>query len=72
MARPLSPAVFREEADRRLIDAHSLMLALGLRNKQSVHARVKAGKLPPPVYIADSIVALWDRDDIPDLNGDTK
>lgn len=68
MARPISPDVFRQEADRRLIDTFGLMLLLGLRSKQGVWNRVEAGALPPPVYNSANIVALWDRDaiDLPD------
>jgi predicted DNA-binding transcriptional regulator AlpA len=55
---------FREEANRRLIDTWELMLLLGLRNKQSVHDRVKAGKLPAPVITKANVIALWDRDEI--------
>lgn len=66
MAKPVSPEVFREEASRRLIDTYNLMVALGLRSKESVRARVKAGALPPPVYTSTSSGSLWDRDAIPD------
>jgi hypothetical protein len=64
VAKPLSPDAFREEAERRLIDTFDLMLALGLRSKHSVHKRVQAGTLPPPVYARPNNVALWDRDDL--------
>jgi len=64
MAKPISPRAFREEAERRLIDTHELMLALGLRSKPSVWARVDAGKLPQPVFNSANNIALWDRDDI--------
>jgi predicted DNA-binding transcriptional regulator AlpA len=64
VAKPLSPTVFREESERRLIDTFELMLALGLRSKQAVRKRVKAGTLPPPVYTSANIVALWDRDEL--------
>jgi hypothetical protein len=61
---PLSTERFREEASSRLIDTWELMLLLGLRNKQSVHDRVKAGKLPPPVVQRDRNFALWDKNAI--------
>jgi hypothetical protein len=64
MAKPSSPAVFREEAQRRLIDTFELMLALGLRSKHGVHKRVQAGTLPPPVFARPNNIALWDRDDL--------
>jgi predicted DNA-binding transcriptional regulator AlpA len=58
---PLTPEKFREEANSRLIDTWELMLLLGLRNKQSVHDRVKAGKLPPPVIQKERSISLWDK-----------
>lgn len=55
---------FREEAERRLIDTFELMLALKLRSRASVWARVEAGTLPQPVLTKGNSVALWDRDAI--------
>ena len=71
MPSKLSPDQFREEASRRLIDSFELMLLLGLRSRSSVMNRVEAGKLPPPVIVKASTVALWDRDaiEIPDTEG---
>ena len=55
---------FRAETGRRLIDSFDLMLLLGLRSKQGIWHRVRAGTLPEPVYNRANITALWDRDDI--------
>lgn len=65
--KTLTPPVFREEAQRRLIDTFDLMLALGLRSRQSVMSRVEAGSLPAPVITKAHTISLWDRDEIPEL-----
>lgn len=62
--RPLPPAKFREEVDRRLIDTWGLMMQLELRSKQAVHDRVRRGKLPEPVFVIPNSIALWDKDEI--------
>lgn len=67
---PISPTVFEREAQRRLIDAYDLAIALGLRGRQSVWDRVRAGTLPQPV-IRTATGALWDRD-VLDLPTDRK
>lgn len=61
---PITTAVFRTEAQRRLIDTHAVAQLLGLRTKDAVLARVRAGTLPEPVLTIEKIVTLWDRDEI--------
>lgn len=63
----MAPPSFREEAQRRLIDTFDLMLLLGLRSRQSIWSRVEAGSLPQPVINKRHTVAMWDRDEIPEL-----
>lgn len=67
----VSPKVFEREALRRLIDTHGLMIELGLRSRSAVWERVRAGTLPPPLFIRGNAVALWDRDAL-DLPTDRK
>jgi len=69
MAAPLSTEEFKGECKRRLIDTYSLALALGLRSRQAVWTRVEKGQLPEPIIKEESVIAMWDRDAIPDLNG---
>jgi predicted DNA-binding transcriptional regulator AlpA len=68
----VSPEVFREETQRRLIDTFELMLLLGLRSRQAVWKRVEAGTLPAPVVNKANIVALWDLDEVNHLISDRK
>jgi hypothetical protein len=65
----LTPAEFEKECKRRLIDTYSLALALGLRSRQAIWTRVEKGTLPEPIIKEESVIALWDRDSIPELNG---
>jgi hypothetical protein len=60
----LGTEIFRSEAQRRLIDAYTLGILLGLRSRQAIWARVERGELPPPVYTRDRTMSLWDRDAI--------
>jgi hypothetical protein len=43
------------------MDADQVREALGLRNRQSVYDRVRAGKLPAPILKVTHGYALWDR-----------
>jgi predicted DNA-binding transcriptional regulator AlpA len=61
--KTLRPAAFRLEAQRRLIDTFELMHLLGLRSRQGVWDRVRAGTLPQPVFTKDRALSLWDRDE---------
>jgi predicted DNA-binding transcriptional regulator AlpA len=63
MAPPLTPEKFREECDRRLIDAFDVMQMAGLRSREGINARVHSGALPQPVY-RTSKTTLWDRDEV--------
>lgn len=63
MAPPLSPTKFREESEARLIDAFGVMGLAGLRSREGVNSRMKAGTLPQPVY-QDGRISLWDREDV--------
>lgn len=65
----LSAEVFRREAQRRLIDRHDLMVALGLRSKQAITGRVERGTLPPPVFSSPHTVSLWDADEVKEMTG---
>jgi hypothetical protein len=65
----LSPEVFRREAERRLIDRHDLMVALGLRSKQAIQGRVERGTLPRPIFSSPHTVSLWDADEIQEMTG---
>lgn len=61
MAPPLSPAQFKEEVDRRLIDTFDLMGMAGLRSREGIQGRVRRGELPPPIW-SGAKTALWDAD----------
>jgi 2-methylcitrate dehydratase PrpD len=61
---PITTTVFRQEAQRRLIDTFGVAQLLGLRTNDAVLARLHAGKLPEPVLSIDKTVTLWDRDEI--------
>lgn len=65
----LTPEKFRDEAQRRLIDRHDLMVALGLKSKQAIQGRVDRGTLPPPIYTSPHTVSLWDVDEIEQMTG---
>lgn len=60
---PLSPEQFREECERRLIDAFDLMNIAHLRSREGIQGRVRSGALPQPVF-KTTRTSLWDRDEV--------
>ena len=64
MPTTISVEKFKTEAERRLIDTFELGLLLGLRGRDAVWRRVHSGALPPPIYLRERSIALWDRDAI--------
>jgi predicted DNA-binding transcriptional regulator AlpA len=67
---PKGTTTFREEADRRLIDAYELMIKLGLRNRSAIWKRVETGRLPRPVYSRARTIALWDLDEVEEFTSE--
>lgn len=61
---PITTAVFRKEAQRRLIDTFGVAQLLGLRTTDAVQARLRAGKLPEPILSIYKTVTLWDKDEV--------
>jgi predicted DNA-binding transcriptional regulator AlpA len=61
MARPISTEQFAAEVRERLIDTHEVAKLLGLRQKQTIYARVAVGALPPPIIKLERGYAFWDR-----------
>ena len=64
MAFRITPAVFAREAKRRLMDIRDMQEHTGLKTRQGVWLRVRAGTLPEPVVSVDRSYALWDRDEL--------
>jgi hypothetical protein len=62
----VSVETFRAEVARRLIDTFELMLELNLRSRDAVWKRVADGRLPEPVIRKANMIAMWDRDALPD------
>jgi predicted DNA-binding transcriptional regulator AlpA len=60
----IAPGKFREEVDRRLVDAYELMQMLNMRSRSTIWRWIAAEKLPPPVYNRERTVALWDLDEV--------
>ena len=59
--RPISVGRFAAEVQERLIDTHEVAELIGVRNKQTVYARIEAGLIPPPVLKLERGYAFWDR-----------
>lgn len=64
MPRPLTPEEFKEEVERRLLDALDVMNMTGLRSREGIAGRMRSGALPQPVFVKGGSITLWDRDDV--------